>query len=572
MPWPKLFATKRFVVNLLLGVTVLACSGTAHAWLSKFGANCCGGVEAVAVDASGDVFATGRAPDRFTVLRLAAATGAEVWRQDFTSEGTGHDVVLDATGDGFAVGVHSNNTTLVKFAGVDGGELWRKRVGAGNVAHFVTVDTSGDPIVGGGNNVFSKFIGKFDSDDGTDLWGFVWPDTILEVATDPAGDVVIGDIAGMVTKLDGADGAQLWQRNVSTTDAVRNLVVDGAGDVFVGMVDVVKLAGLDGSELWKILELRPSHMAIDAAGDLVVSRTHSNIGFRVRKLDGTDGAELWLQTFEEALESSSGPVAIDQDGNVVVAGSAEFAIGGERRFVAQLRGVDGARVWLRERETDLQALTVTPLGEAIVAGIVDDAKKFAVEKPTGPVSGKKLTLRDKASNPEARKLVMIARDSSLAVPLAPAGGDPTSEGATLRLVNPTTGEVGVIPLPASNWQSLGDPPTTKGYKYRDTARLLGPCQKVDVRTHKKLKVSCKGAQIPFTLDEPGGQGSLGLRLTLGSDALPYCVLFGGVRRDVPAIGSNTGVFVARGADPPASCLDVPSASGAFLDAGGAVVD
>jgi outer membrane protein assembly factor BamB len=70
---------------------------------------------------------------------------------------------------------------------------------------------------------------------------------------------VVGDVAGMVTKLDGADGAQLWQRNVSTTDAVRNLVVDGAGDVFVGTVDVVKLAGLDGSELWKILELRPSY-------------------------------------------------------------------------------------------------------------------------------------------------------------------------------------------------------------------------------------------------------------------------------------------------------------------------
>ena len=67
---------------------------------------------------------------------------------------------------------------------------------------------------------------------------------------------------------------------------------------------------------------------------------------------------------------------------------------------------------------------------------------------------------------------------------------------------------------------------------------------------KQIKVRCKGSQLGFSLNEPA-QGSLDLRLTIGS-AFEYCMRFGGtVRHDAPATSSRAGIFDAVDAPAPA---------------------
>jgi hypothetical protein len=198
---------------------------------------------------------------------------------------------------------------------------------------------------------------------------------------------------------------------------------------------------------------------------------------------------------------------------------------------------------------------------------------FAVQKETGPLFGRKLAVRDKDGDPRRRKVVVVARDRSLTAPVGGTDGDPTTGGATLELVNSTTGETGSMALPAANWEARGEPAGSDGYRYRDTAQADGPCRKVDVLAGKRLKALCRGAGIPFSLDEPGGQGSIGVRLTMGTDGLPLCMLFGGtVRRDTPAIGEATGSFQSKNAPLPASCRELGSPNGAFVDTVTGVLD
>ena len=92
------------------------------------------------------------------------------------------------------------------------------------------------------------------------------------------------------------------------------------------------------------------------------------------------------------------------------------------------------------------------------------------------------------------------------------------------MVNPSTLEEQLIPLPAIHWKALGKPAGSKGYKYRDRSLVSGPCKSAKVRT-AQFKVVCRGSGITYSLDEPS-QGAVAVTLKLGTD-LPYCMSFGG---------------------------------------------
>ncbi len=171
-----------------------------------------------------------------------------------------------------------------------------------------------------------------------------------------------------------------------------------------------------------------------------------------------------------------------------------------------------------------------------------------------PIGGFKLVVKDKPAKNE-RKIVFISKDKSGLI--APIGldQDPTVNGARLKLSNDTTGEEVEIELPAVNWFGLGNPAGSKGYKYKDPARASGPCKVAVIKPGKVLKAVC-GGNIAFTLDEPQ-QNSLRLNLETGTgvDALEYCSLFGGtVIKDRTASGGKIGLFKAKGAAAPASCV------------------
>jgi len=165
-------------------------------------------------------------------------------------------------------------------------------------------------------------------------------------------------------------------------------------------------------------------------------------------------------------------------------------------------------------------------------------------------SGKSLVVRDHATLPAQRKLVVASSDADVASPAPGGPGDPRATGATLVLGRGAA-ETVTLPLPAARWTALGNPPGARGYRYVDARRESGPCTRVVVKS-RGLTATCSGAQLAFTLDEPG-QGALAVAFTPGTGRRT-CLAFGGVvTKDVSTNPGPVGLFRARLAPAPPSC-------------------
>jgi hypothetical protein len=169
------------------------------------------------------------------------------------------------------------------------------------------------------------------------------------------------------------------------------------------------------------------------------------------------------------------------------------------------------------------------------------------------VSGKRLSVNDKGGDASKRKIVFLSRD--LTIQAAAAGGvsDPRLAGASFVLRNPLSGETETFNLPAARWKALGHPPGSKGYRYRDSDQIEGPCKSAMIKGGT-LKLLCKGATVSFDLNEPS-QGALAIRFVSGE--VGYCAGFGGtIKSDTQAAVDVAAAFRAVNAPAPAMC-EVP---------------
>ena len=256
-------------------------------------------VFSVAVDGGGDVIAggfvsnSGTGPD-FAVVKLDGASGTELWGTEINGTRNASDLVfsvaVDGDGNVIAGGSIQNSGTgldfaVVKLAGATGAELWRTEInGTANSTDEVlslAVDAGGDVIAGGSvsnSGTFSDFaVVKLDGATGAELWRTEINGTansidfVLSLAVDAGGDVIAGGFilnsgTGLdfaVVKRDGVNGGVLWRTEINATanssDLVFSVAVDAGGDVIAGGritnaktggdFAVVKLAGADGSEL-----------------------------------------------------------------------------------------------------------------------------------------------------------------------------------------------------------------------------------------------------------------------------------------------------------------------------------
>jgi len=206
------------------------------------------GFYAVAVDPAGDVIAAGAisvadpADHDLVVVKLSGDTGTELWRR--VIPGVADDVfehanavAVDSVGDVFAGGEFFARAEfgwpdffVVKLASASGAEVWRGTVpsvsGHGGQAYDLAIDANDDLVAAGsavpGGGWCDFVVAKFRGADGTRLWQSAIDeggncDDAQAIAIDTAGDVIAtGDIGNKFStvKFVGATGALLWRYDV----------------------------------------------------------------------------------------------------------------------------------------------------------------------------------------------------------------------------------------------------------------------------------------------------------------------------------------------------------------------
>src|SRR5262249_12714186 len=149
---------------------LLGLRGAAAGWETQVSGTGAGvGVALTArIDGAGDVVAAGYTDDavlgrEFTVVKLAGADGREVWRRALGGANPTPPVdearssAFDQANNVYATGVTSaggvpSSFTVVKLAAPTGALLWRKEIigsGVGGEGHAVVVDSMGGAFVAG---------------------------------------------------------------------------------------------------------------------------------------------------------------------------------------------------------------------------------------------------------------------------------------------------------------------------------------------------------------------------------------------------------------------------------------
>lgn len=310
--------SRRLGMLFAMGALVAA---PAHAWITTYpgGPDDTSEATSVAVDSNGDVIAGGVQP---TVAKLDGASGAKLWQKTFD----GSD---PAEAYGFGVAVSGGTTPIVA-----GG---RQPSGGGWGSLYASLDPStGDPSV-------------LDTPPGQHQHWFTG--VVAEV---PAGPVAFGTSGPayvtrrgswerelVVYQLDGySGGGKIWDAGV-----------DASGDVIVVGQTVNLVPGARG---------------------VVADRWH----LLVAKLSGDDGSTIWQHVEDET--SGGYRLALDADGNVLVAGGITATTGGrsiDDMLVLKLANADGAEAWRAQVDGGVSSpndvaldVAVDAGGDAIVAG------------------------------------------------------------------------------------------------------------------------------------------------------------------------------------------------------------
>lgn len=340
---------------------------------------------------NGDVVSCGESTaadlNDFSVRRQTGVDGTDVWH--YMLDGSAPDLVgsyndyasgvaLNPAGDIIAGGNTRNAGTyldlqIVKLAAAGGPPIWTTTLDSVSSTNDYYSDLA---VASGGDVVVSGTFGLSPVFSTTNSYTFT------------------------VTRLAGATGAPLWQHEIvgdprSRAAAVRfepagNVIVSGDMETTVQHQDgvVAKLDGATGGELWRTVldgDLPSDYdsiylHAVDASGDVyatgVVSMNGSD-GFNVFKLSGATGGVIWRYGHPISAGTYTGAgvaLRLDGSGNL-------YALGlvGNDTYLVKLSTASGSPLWERRyRRSFLTGITALPDGDLVLGGSY--RYNFAIQK------------------------------------------------------------------------------------------------------------------------------------------------------------------------------------------------
>jgi hypothetical protein len=314
-------------------------------WAKHLGGTGTDFAQAVAVDSSGNVIVVGSftSTANFGGGQLVSAGGSDIFVATYSASGA-HiwSKRFGGVGDDGALSVAVDSSGAIVVAG----DFW----GA-------SADLGGGPLINGTPGLSEAFVAKY-SASGQHLWsesfGGTDSDSANGVAVDSSGDVLVtgvfkgagvdfagkalssewGGIDTFIVKLSGANGANVWAKNVRCggPDIGYGIAVDQSGSVFV-------VGAFAGS-------------ADFGAGYLL---TAGNNDIYLAKYSSA-GAYLWAKRFGGSGQDSGAAVAVDGNGDVAITGNflgtVDFGGGpltsstsSNDIFVAKYKGTTGAHLW-----------------------------------------------------------------------------------------------------------------------------------------------------------------------------------------------------------------------------------
>ncbi len=355
--------------------------------------------DAIAIDASGGIFAAGRAPDgssqtsELSISKLAGSNGARTWRIVADPEGAlDPSAVVTATGNGDAILSalsRAGGETRVghwRFRGSDGAPAW----GPSSVGEslddvfapfppFVSIVASNGRIFSAARIVddpsVTTKVFELDGASGVPVWGPT-PIAALPIAggrlQDLAGGAdgsiaVVGDTldGSMVTyKYSRDDGTPLWGPVVLPSASGFQAQVDASGNIIVlaggvspfGGTSVIKYAAANGAVLWGPVSVdggNPQGLALDSTGNPIVifwttAPGGASYDAGVAKVDGATGAVAWGPVFYDSGADQDDFVralSVSPSGDVFVVGDTWPQGSPIHWFVLKYAGSDGAVIW-----------------------------------------------------------------------------------------------------------------------------------------------------------------------------------------------------------------------------------
>lgn len=150
-----------------------------------------------------------------------------------------------------------------------------------------------------------------------------------------------------------------------------------------------------------------------------------------------------------------------------------------------------------------------------------------------------------AAKPEGKLVKFLAKAPN--PPLFPLpSSDPSAGSATLRVFDyGAGGGDDTYDLAGGTWKGLGNPPGSKGYKYKGAGNAADPCKVVLIK-EKVIKAVCKDKGAGGVTMTPPFAGTAAIVLEIGADQ--YCAEFGGTEKKNTEKGT-----IRKDAPSPASC-------------------